>query len=101
MLCAVAPDAPHDVVIAINDDFNLQVSWQLTNTNGSPVTNFKVHIKENSSDTYTLEAADCDGTQASVISAMSCIVTDTVFTAAPYSYTTGSQIYVKVSAVND
>lgn len=61
LLCAFIPAVPESVATVI-DGSSVKVSWSLSTTNGSPITNYKVYIKEIGLETYTLENTDCDGT---------------------------------------
>lgn len=58
LLCAYIPFAPISVSTEILAT-DVVVSWELDSDNGSPITAYKVFIKEISSGTYTLESSDC------------------------------------------
>ena len=56
MLCATIPAVPTSVTTTIDSYENgstVRVAWQLSTTNGSPITAYKVLIKESGSTTYT------------------------------------------------
>ena len=48
------------------------IDWTDPVDNGSPITGYKIYIKEHGSTTYTQESVECDGNLASVISSRVC-----------------------------
>lgn len=62
MLCAFIPSVPTLVRTEISGSV-VTVSWNLATSNGSPITAYKVYIRESGTTSYTLESSDCDGTQ--------------------------------------
>jgi hypothetical protein len=82
------------------DGDTVKVSWSLSTNNGTPITQYKVYLKENDSDTYTQESVDCVGTDATVISNKYCNINSSTFSVAPYNIGGGDSIWAKVIAVN-
>ena len=66
MLCASIPATPTNVVASIEGPI-VNIYWTLSSTNGSPITEYKVFVKESGSSTYTQESVDCNGKSDSVI----------------------------------
>lgn len=52
----------------------MTVTWNLPTENGSPITEYKVFIKEIVSGTFTQESVDCVGTNAVVIAQRECTI---------------------------
>jgi hypothetical protein len=50
--------------------------------------------------TYSQDVTDCDGSQSSIRTSLSCLVPISTLKAAPYSIAWGSSIYAKVVAKN-
>jgi hypothetical protein len=72
----------------------------LATDNGSPVTQYKVFVKEIDTGSFTLESVDCDGSTSLVIATKECLINISTLLALPYSVDGGDSIYAKVSAVN-
>lgn len=52
LLCADEPPVPSSVTTTV-DTSTIKVEWSLSTTNGSPITAYKVYIKESGTTTYT------------------------------------------------
>lgn len=101
ILCATIPEVPTDITTSINETRDVvTVSWVLPTANGSPITTFKVFIKEMNTDVYTQESVDCVGNDANVISNESCNINSATLITTPYNVDGGDHIWAKVSAVN-
>jgi hypothetical protein len=98
LLAAYIPEIPTSVTTEI-DGSQVKVLWSLPSDNGSPITAYKVYIKEIGTETYTLENTDCDGTQASVISNQYCHI-DISTLIASYNLDGGDSVHAKVVALN-
>jgi hypothetical protein len=61
LLAAHIPVIPTSVTTEI-DGTQVKVTWSLPSDNGSPITAYKVFVREIGTTTYTLENNDCDGT---------------------------------------
>jgi hypothetical protein len=59
-----------------------------------------VYIIESDGATYTIDAANCDGSVDPALSSRTCRIEVAVLRAAPYSYPWGTSVYVKVTATN-
>lgn len=73
MLCAFIPEIPTTVATVIDSGI-MKVSWDLPSENGSPITGYRIFLKEIGTDTFTEESVDCVGTEPSVISSKECTV---------------------------
>jgi hypothetical protein len=99
LLAAHIPAVPTGVVTEIVGS-SVKVQWSLSTTNGSPITAYKVFVKQSGSSTYTLESGDCDGTDATVISNSYCNINISTLLASPYNIVGGDSIDAKVVATN-
>ena len=64
---------------------------------GSPVTGFRVVVREGDASTFTEDQTYCD---MSVSTTTSCVIPVETLIAAPFSLDWGSDIYAKVTAIN-
>jgi hypothetical protein len=69
-------------------------------TNGSPITGYKVYIREHNSDVYTQEEIDCLGNSESVINTRECYIYLDTLIIDPYSLILNEEIWAKVIATN-
>jgi hypothetical protein len=99
LLAAYIPAVPISVTTQI-DGNTVKVSWSLSTTNGSPITAYKVFVKQSGSSIYTLEAGDCDGTDATVISNSYCNINFSSLITSPFNIVGGDSIHAKVVAGN-
>ena len=77
MVCAVKPSTPTNALSA-NDGQDAVITWTAPADNGSPITAYRVVFKT-SVNTYVEELANCDGSDATVMSSQSCTVPVSVF----------------------
>ena len=75
------------------------VSWLAATDNGSTVTSYTITFKQ-SDNNFSADTTNCDGSDAGIMSALSCTVPFSVFTSAPFSLSYGNQVYAKVLATN-
>ena len=99
VLCASQPEAPSMPTTSI-DANKVVVTWATPVTNGSPITAYKVYIRQQDQLTYTLESTECDGTDATVISSTTCEILLTTLIVAPFSLELNESIYAKIVASN-
>jgi len=99
LLAAYIPAVPTSVT-TVNDGSSVKIAWSLSTTNGSPITAYKVYVKQSGSSAYTQESSDCDGTSASVISNEYCNINLSTLLASPYNIVGGDSIHAKVVATN-
>jgi hypothetical protein len=98
LLAAYIPEVPTSVSTEI-DGSQVKVLWSLPSDNGSPITEYRIYIKEVGTTTYTLENTNCDGTQVSVISNEYCHI-DISTLIASFNLDGGDSVFAKVVAVN-
>jgi hypothetical protein len=67
LLCAFIPDPPLTVTTTNLNDV-VVFDWIEPVTNGSPITAYRVYIRESDGTTFTEETVQCVGTDAAVIS---------------------------------
>jgi hypothetical protein len=82
LLCAFVPDSPTTITTAnVND--KVSISWNEPVTNGSPITAYKIFIKQKDT-AFKQESIDCDGTNPALIAIRSCSITLSTLKAPPY-----------------
>jgi hypothetical protein len=99
LLAAFIPDPPL-IVTTTNSGDQVLVKWASPNMNGSPVTSYRIFIREHNSQTYTEESVECDGTSATVVSARECYINLATLQAAPYNLVKDENVFAKISSVN-
>lgn len=65
------PDQPSAPTTAISGDF-VEITWVLPGDGSSPVTGFKVEVRQNDGVTFTEEAISCDGTDSVIVAELKC-----------------------------
>jgi hypothetical protein len=93
------PSKPAAPTTEINNDF-VKISWTIPFDGSSPVTSYKVKIRQNDGVTFTEDLVDCDGLQPSIIATLSCNVPIATLIVSPYNLAWGSDVYAVVSASN-
>lgn len=53
LLCAFIPGVPNLVQTTIESNSVVTVTWNLATDNGSPITSYKIYIREHGKTTYT------------------------------------------------
>lgn len=76
------------------------ITWYTPITNGSPITAYKVYIKQTNSDVYTLESTECLGNDATVIVTTTCKISLSTLIIAPYNLILNESIFAKIVATN-
>lgn len=95
------PATPLAPVTSINvEDGGVAVAWTAPDARGSPITNYTIVIKA-SDGTWAEALPYCDGSNATVIATLRCVVPMATLTAAPFSYAFDQLVLVKVRATND
>jgi hypothetical protein len=64
------------------------ITWAEPATNGGSITSYTIEILDEAGSTWSTELTDCDGSDSGIMSALSCTIPMSTFTAAPFSYTT-------------
>jgi uncharacterized protein involved in cysteine biosynthesis len=75
------------------------ITWTTPVTNGVPVLTYKVFIRTSDDVTYEQKLTTCDGSDAAIISALSCTIPLINLVAAPFNLVAGDTMYIKVIAV--
>jgi hypothetical protein len=96
---AMVPTAPSAPTLT-NDDTSVIIDWVAPANNGAEITRYTILIRESNDVTYTEHTADCDGSDATIISNTHCEVPLAVLTASPYQLLLGEGIFAKVIATN-
>jgi len=99
VLAAQKPNVPNAPTTTIAGS-NVQITWTLSSDGGSAVTSFSVRIRQVDEVTFTPDLTDCNGSNQSIISALTCSVPISSLLLSPYNLPWGSSIYAVVSATN-
>jgi hypothetical protein len=65
---AMIPTAPSAPTIT-NDETTVIINWIAPSNNGASITSYKVLIRESDDVTFTEDSVNCDGSDATIISA--------------------------------
>jgi hypothetical protein len=84
LLCAFIPDPPLTVTTTNSNEL-VTIDWSEPVNNGSPITAYRIFIRESDEATFTEETVQCVGSDVSVISNRQCSVTLALLQQAPYS----------------
>ena len=74
-----------------NSDNQVTITWSTPVTNGSPITSFKIYIR-NIDLSFIQETSSCDGASITIISSMTCNVSLQLLRALPYSLVKGDSV---------
>jgi hypothetical protein len=99
LLCAFIPDPPLTVTTTNSNDL-VVFDWIEPVTNGSPITAYRVYIRESDQATFTEETVQCVGNDAAVISNRQCQVTLALLQVSPYNLVKDDSVYIKIVSVN-
>lgn len=100
LLCATVPESPTNIVTEM-EATRVKISWTESTDNGSPITGFKIYVKEiGQSGAYTLEDVGCSPQSVTILLNKFCYIDLTTLLAIPYNVDGGDSVYAKVSAVN-
>lgn len=99
ILCAQPPDQPTSPVTSESAS-NVILTWDAPWNGGSDILSYTISFQHSDLTTYSEDVTICDGSVAEIISARTCTIASTVFTATPFNYAWGSSIYAKVYASN-
>jgi hypothetical protein len=95
------PDKLNPITTSINGGNTIiTVSWSATSSNhGCAVSKYRVKFKK--SDSTYAESAECDGSNASVISAKSCTINVSSLSGSPYTLSSSTLVVAQVEAYNE
>ena len=99
MLCAFKPEPPLTVTTENQNDI-VKVVWDDPVANGSPITGFRILVREHDEVTFTQESVQCDGTDATIISTRICYLTLQSLRAEPYLLVKDDSVYVRIISEN-
>jgi hypothetical protein len=91
ILVAQAPAQPTAPVTTRNAN-TIVITWAAPSDGYTAITSYTILIRQSDNVTFT-ESSACNGTLASVITALSCTVPISTLVAAPYSLSWGSSVY--------
>ena len=97
---ACAPAAPLSAVTSIDPATGgVVITWTAPNNDGSVISAYLIEIA-NVAGTAWSSVSTCNGSDPSVVAALTCIVPMSTLTADPFDYLFGNVVYVRVSATN-
>ena len=100
VVVSMVPDAPNMPVTSFaKDPDRVIITWEEPFDRGAQITGYKILIAQ-SDGVYAEELTYCDGSQAGIISQLSCSIPSAQLMASPHSLTLGSIVHVKVIAIN-
>ena len=99
ILAGQIPDKPSAPQTSI-DGSNVQVTWLAPNNRGSPITRYYIKFIQYDGVSYAEDMTDCLGTDATIISSLSCQIPIATLITNPFSLPWGSSIFAKIIATN-
>jgi hypothetical protein len=101
LLCAFKPDPPLVITTTNNNDL-VTVAWNDPIANGSPITEYKIFIRESDEATFTeeLTPVECDGQDSDVIDNRVCTISLDTLKAAPFDLVKDDSVWVKIISQN-
>jgi hypothetical protein len=98
LLCATKPAVPlAPTTTTVNDQ--VVISWAEPDDMGSPITNYKVFIRQ-ANHVFTQEQVYCEERSQLILSLKACTVPLSVIRSSPYNLLLGYEIYAQVQAEN-
>jgi hypothetical protein len=79
---------------------DLVISWAAPDDRGSAVSAYRIEVRDQLGSAWSV-SPNCDGSAAAVVAARACSVPMLSLLAAPYSYTLGALVVVRVAAENE
>ena len=76
------------------------IDWVEPFTGGSPITAYKIYIRESDNIAYSLELHDCDGGVTTIRDSRTCSVLVSTLRLAPFSLSWGTSVYATLTASN-
>lgn len=99
ILAATVPGKPSIPSTSISDN-NVAITWTLPDDGSAPILAYSIRIGQEDGVTFTEDLANCDGSNALIVSSQSCTVPIARLLANPYNLEWGTSVYVIVSAIN-
>jgi len=79
---------------------NVKISWTPPSANGSPITGFRIQIKQYNTDSFFIDSTNCDGASATITANAYCLVPINILRGTPFDHPWGASIYAKIVAYN-
>lgn len=95
-LAPATPSAPTTTVSGAN----IVIDWSEPTINGASITSYTITIRQSDGTTYTEDATNCNGSNATIMSNTECTVPISTLQASPYSLSQSDSVYAKVLATN-
>jgi hypothetical protein len=100
VLAAQKPSKPNSPTTSFANDI-VTITWEEPEINGAPITEYAIRIRHSNLATYSVNTDYCDGSDPSVVAALTCDIPASVLNVSPYTLDWGSSVYAKVRATNE
>lgn len=78
---------------------NVIIEWKAPNANGSPITSYRITIKQRDG-TFTEDLTHCDGQNSFIVTFKSCTIPLLILQTSPYNLQLGDSIIAKATCSN-
>jgi hypothetical protein len=99
LLCAFIADPPVTVTTA-NVNELVTITWSEPVSNGSPITAYRIYVRQSDTTTFTEETVDCVGTESTVITDKTCSISLATLKASPYLLVKDDSVVATIVSVN-
>jgi hypothetical protein len=82
------------------DRETVKVDWTAPFDQGSPITAYRIYIRESDLSTYSLELVSCDGSTTELIDATDCSIPVSILSNEPFNLPWGANVHATVFATN-
>ena len=84
-MAAQVPDKPNAPTTTFSNTETVLIDWTAPFDQGSPITGYRIYIRESDEIAFSLELHDCDGGDATITAATQCSVLVSTLMSAPFS----------------
>lgn len=96
---ATVPITPIAPVTSIQGS-SVRVTWTPPDNGGSPITAYRIEVRQVDDTTYSVDSTDCNGSDSVTKAAGYCDIPIATLRASPFSHDWGADIYAKIIAIN-
>jgi hypothetical protein len=99
ILAAEKPSVPLAPTTSWSND-QVTIVWQTPASNGAEITSYQILIRQSDGLTFSEDLTNCDGSQAAIMTANSCVIPVQSLKDSPFSLPWGASVWAKVVATN-
>lgn len=99
ILAAQKPSAPLAPTTEVSGS-NVKISWTPPSANGSPITGYRIQIKQYNTESFFIDSTNCDGASATITADAFCLVPINILRGSPFDHPWGASIFAKIVAFN-